>query len=516
MMAWLKITLCKTLFFILGFVGISSLTYAGPLEDFSELAKSVNTMSTCPDYNSTDAHSSLAQAAACVQLSNGNSIAKQGLELSKIKEKVESNTEDRYFAILAAQHSNELVCASEFASQVAAGNPVSDKILTNQFRDLRRYKLALRTAIQKVASDPKVNIKACPFFQNELNHDFPDVKAREQNKSYQACSEVIRERTAYNTTLSTIPLFQQPAVSAALEKYLLSNAELSDSDLENLIRATYKKATTELGEQAQDIRKKAQSGDSSVFSRSDKHALLADPRLTEKVLTDGGQSEALKAVACTADARYGSGADDLDKGLFVGSLLIGGGMAVKAVGMTAKLTTAANTGRAIGAYSLTTSNLIKMAVVGGVQGTATWSEIEKNCFENSVKSEVTGACSDAPSIKKMEQDNCYLVGTLAAIQVAPTAVVAKLVADQNRLAKLQKTAELEAESQKYQTKLQVRRDALATKKEGVPLNEHSPMAVDDLKIARRKKEIAQKRAQNVKNAHKKSWKEACMTSTILK
>jgi hypothetical protein len=534
MMALLQVSLSKTVFSIvflnLGFVGFLNLANAGPLEDLSAVSKSAHTMATCPDYNSNDAHSALSQAAECVQVVNGNNIGKQMLELSKIKEKVDENVEDRYFAILATQHANELVCASDFAAQVSAGNPKSDKILKNQFRELRRHKLALREAVENVAKNPQINIKACPFFQADLDHDFPDVEVRKLNKSYAACSEVIAARSAYNATLAAIPLSQLPAVTSVLEKYLISNNELSDSDLEKLIHTTYKNAKSELADQAKDIRTKAQSEGGAAFSRSDKHALLADPRLTEKVLSGGGQSDALKAVACTADARYGSGADDLDKGLFVGSLLIGGGMAVKAVGMAAKLSTAANTGRALGVYSLTTSNIIKIAAIGGVQGTATWSEIEKNCSSNSIKSQIGsgGACSDAPSIKKMEQDNCYLSGSLAAMQMVPAAAVAKLATDQNRLSKVLKAQELEAKIQARReiiaarnpatgdmkdTLLKLQLDAVSARKEKelAALRAKSPEVnrenivaessdVTDLSAVRRKKELAAQKAEREKLA----------------
>lgn len=454
MMALLQISLCRTLILALGFIGVASPVLAGPLEDLSAVSNSVHTMATCPAYNKKEAHSALSQAAACVQVTNGNSLEKQGLALSEISEKAEAEIEDRYFAILAAQHANELVCASKFADDVQKGNPVSDKILKQQFRDVRAFKLALNEAVQNLQKNPQVSSKVCPLSMADLNRDYPikdysNEATRNQEPNYSACAQIISARANYQKTMGAISLAQFPTVQKALDKYSISEKELSDAELEKLIHSTYKNAKDEVIKQAHDIRTKATTEGGSAFNRNDRHALLTDPRLAEKVLADGGQSTALKAVACSADARYGSGADSLDKDLFFGSLLISGGMVVKAVGTAAKIANAANAGRALGTYSLTTVNIVKLGAIAGVHSAATWSAIDKACSSNKINTKVKAgdACSDAPSIEKMEQDNCYLAATTAAMQVAPSTAVAGLTAAQNRMAKALRGRALEAKIQ---------------------------------------------------------------------
>lgn len=472
MMALLPVSFVKTVFLVLGSVGILSPAFAGPLEDLSSFSKSAHALSTCPDYNKTDAHSALNQAAACLQITNGNSITKQGLALSQISEKAESEVEDRYFAILAVQHANELVCASKFADEVQKGNPVSDELLKKQFRDVRTFKLALNEAIENVRTNPQVSNKVCPLHMDDLNRDYPNEASRTQEPSYAACAQVIQARANYQRTYGAISLAQFPTVQKALDKYSISEKALSDADLEKLVRSTYKNAKEEIIKQSQDIRSKAEKQGGSAFNRNDRHALLTDPRLAEKVLADGGNSSALKAVACSADARYGSGADSLDKDLFFGSLVISGGMVVKAVGTAAKIANAANAGRALGTYSLTTANTIKLAAIGGVYSTASWSAIEKACGSNSIKSKVktTDMCSDAPSIEKMEQDNCYLAATTAAMQVVPAAAVGSLTVAQNRMAKALRGRALEAKIQARRAIIEARAPTRAvadTAKKGV-------------------------------------------------
>lgn len=456
-MAATKISLCRILFLISFTLVLASLrvSQAGILEDLSQTAKAAHTLSTCPDYNSRDAHMALSQAAVCVQ-ENSQNLSKQGLALSKIQEKIETNVEDRYFATLAVQHSNELMCASQFAEKIQAGDSDSTQLLKPLFRDLRTYKLALNEATENVAKNPQVSMKVCPVSKADLLKDFPDEKARSRDANYQACAQVISARASYQATLAAIPMAQFPAAQTALNKYSISKTDLSDSDLEKLIRSTYKSTKAEIVKQAQDIRQKANSEGGSAFSRGDRHALLSDPRLAEKVLTEGGNSEALKAVACTADARYGSGADDLDTGLFIGSMAVSGGLVVKAVGSSMKMAAAANTGRALGVFSWNTSNILRTVAVAGLQGTSAWSGIEKACFENSIKMKTTNAnsCADAPSVEKLQQDNCVLASSLAAMEVVPVAVVGKLTATQNRMAAALKGRALEA-------KIATRRAAIA-------------------------------------------------------
>ena len=121
-----------------------------------------------------------------------------------------------------------------------------------------------------------------------------------------------------------------------------------------------------------------------------------------------------------------------------------------------KMATAANAGRALGVFSWNTSNIIRTAAIAGMQGTSAWNGIEKACFANTVKMKATtaGSCSDAPSVEKLQQDNCVLAGALAAMEIAPGAAVAKLTDKQNKMAAALKGRALEA-------KIAARRAAIA-------------------------------------------------------
>lgn len=481
-MNWLGFSLCRTLFLIPVVVTISQVSHAGILEELSQAAKATHTLSTCPTYNKRDAHMALSQADVCVQ-ANSQDLSKQGLDLSKIQKTIETNVEDRYFATLATQHSNELVCASQFAEKVQAGDVQAANVLKPLFRDLRTFKQALNEATENITKNPQVSLKVCPLSLADLKNDFPNEQSRDTDLNYVACAQLISARSSYQAVLSAIPLAQFPSTQAALNKYATSKADLSDAALDKLIQSTYKNAKTEILKQAQDIRDKAKSKGGSAFSRSDRHALLADPRLTEKVLTDSGNSEALKAVACTADARYGSGADDLDTGLFVGSMAVSGGLVIKAAGSAMKMATAANAGRALGVFSWNTSNIIRIAAIAGLQGTSAWNGIEKACFDNTVKMKATtaGSCSDAPSVEKLQQDNCVLAGALAAMEIAPGAAVAKLTDKQNKMAAALKGRALEA-------KIAARRAAIAERNAPSPTTSaaSSSSVVAPLKVAPKK------------------------------
>lgn len=468
MMASHKFSMLK--YAVLIFLSLAtSMALAGPLESLSSLSNSAHTLSSCPSVNQREAHTALNEAALCAQTTGNTHLQKQGLALADIQKKVETNVEDRYFSVLATQHANELVCAAKFADDVQKGHPTSDKLLKNHFRDLRTFKLALNEATDNLSKNPAVSVRACPLSFEDLKKDYSEG-VRDQDPNYQACAQVISARAHYNKTLAAISLSEFPSVRTALDKYSISKKDLSDKDLEKLIHSTYKNAKNEILKQADLVRKKALNEGGSAFNRNDRRALLADSRLAEKVLADAGQNSALRAVACSADARYGQGADTLDSDLFVGSLVLSGGMIVKAVGSAAKIATAAHAGRAIGTYSLTTSNIIKLSALGGLHGATIWSDIEKSCGNNTISTKVKTSdnCADAPSISKMDEENCYLAATTAAMQVAPTAAVGGLTAAQNRMAKALRSKELEA-------KIQARRQIIENRNKDIT-SQTSPAA----------------------------------------
>lgn len=344
-----------------------------------------------------------------------------------LAEVAETTLNSQFWEVLAKRNAKELGCAAKFASDVSTHDvdPQAFKNLKANLRELRNAKLALNETTKKLAEDKTLAAKACPLSIQQLESDStPFTKGRYED----LCREVITARLAYQTIRAAIPLANLPAVRQFVDRYSNSPGEdLSDSELENQIRKSYRAGEKQLKIQEKDLVKKASDPDYE-FDRSQKQALLSDPRVVNAMIEDSGNSADLGSFACRMDADYGQGAENLDTDLMIGSFVFGGvsGIVGRASAFGGKIIQGLRAARAEGTISLGTAQVLRAAAMG-VNTLSTYDLIDKGCLAKSKPKMLGQGCVAAPDIKTIEEESCALALTLASIgwrSMAPNGVIA--------------------------------------------------------------------------------------------
>lgn len=379
----------------------------GVLEKLSQGAHYLATGGGCQGFDQERASTALKQISNCQdQNDSKQEVVPQASVLADLTKKISEPAEDQFFALLAKQHARELDCSAQFADEGVSKNQESLKDISKKIRMLREAKQKLVRATREVAENPQAITKSCPLGAHDL---IP---------SDSFCKEVVSWRSAYNAIYASIPLSEVPSVKKLLESE--ANAAQESTQLENAVKIAYADAKKFLADEGKKLRSKAQQEGGKGFDRNARYALLSDPRVTSKVIEDGGNSADLKNLVCRADARYGSGADQLQTGLFVGSMLLGGASGVVTrIGSAAwKVAEGANAARSAGLLSLNATRILQISAIG-VNGASAWQDAARACGDAPV-SKFIGSCVGAPNVQQLEQDNCYLAQALIGLQIAGT------------------------------------------------------------------------------------------------
>ncbi|ODS51049.1 MAG: hypothetical protein ABS42_00500 [Bdellovibrio sp. SCN 50-8] len=422
-------------FFLLILIGYGLPTHAQldilpSLEGMSEKANIITGGGVCSSYSESKATEAMNSAPGlCPDCDDKDEhgLKKQLTDLKKVTEHIRDKAknekaEDQFFAHLANQHALELSCAADFAKQIIQDESEAIEALEDRLELARASRRRLLDATKEISSRPEITPKVCPLSLNDLQPSPMLAK----DEGYELCKTVITSRLAYDAAVSTIPMANMPALKKLIESY--ANMKDGDDlnsfkkDLPEKIKAAYKTTGDDLQKESTDLRDQIKTGGGKAFDRKSRYALLSDPRVTSEVLRQSGDSPDVKALACSADARYGKGADSLDNVLMVGSFALSGGAAVVGrVGAAgAKVYQAASAARSSGLMSLATSRTFMLSAAAlGADSTALYNQWAKDCGSTRIPSvKVQGSnrqCVSAPSLEQINADNCTLTKVVTAL-----------------------------------------------------------------------------------------------------
>lgn len=125
--------------FIITLTLLSCSAFAGWVDELGEVDPSKT--KTCIAVSDSDVAAAVkgsAQNQFCKSLQGGLSSQLEE-NLAPILKRLEGDASNAFFALLAAQHSEELNCAGEFAQQVVDGNPELTQHILNKFLLLREH-----------------------------------------------------------------------------------------------------------------------------------------------------------------------------------------------------------------------------------------------------------------------------------------------------------------------------------------------------------------------------------------
>lgn len=334
---------------------------------------------------------------------------------SSILNEIEDDTEDNYFALVANQHARELKCAQNFAIKGSQGDKAIVKDISAKMEMLRQTKSLLTQATTALRTSALISNKSCPAGLLELKQDTtPDSISSGYNN---LCETIIKARLAYQAILESLPLSSVAPMKKYLESYASSKnpkfdvAELKEA-LKNsagLLEQEHKKLTNIL---------RTEGG--AGFDRQARNDLLADPAVVQRVLEAGNNDKDLQGLACRADARYGSGADQLNNGLMITSLVASAGVsAIARLGsLGSKMVSGASVGRSTGLISFRAMRTLQVTALG-VDSLAAYSAIDASCGRKiATLAASKNSCVTAPNIQEIQQDNCVLAASLSALGFA--------------------------------------------------------------------------------------------------
>lgn len=334
---------------------------------------------------------------------------------SAILNEIEDDTEDNYFALIANQHIRELKCAQSFAASAALRDKSIIKDISEKMEMLRQTKMLLSQASTALRNSTEISNKTCPAGLHELKNEFtPDSSSSEY---VTLCQTIIQARLAYQAILESIPLSSVTPLHRHLERYASSQDAKLD---ETTLRTALKESAIHLEQEHKKIGTILSTEGGAGFDRHARNTLLADPAVVQRVLQAGHNDKDLQGLACRADARYGSGADQLNKGLMITSLVAsaGAGAIAKLGVLGSRMISGASIGRSTGLISLRAMRTLQVTALG-VDSLAAYSSIDASCGSKiSSLASSKNSCVLAPTIRELQQDNCILATSLSALGFA--------------------------------------------------------------------------------------------------
>jgi hypothetical protein len=398
---------------------------AGPLEALSKAAYKISGGESCSLVIESKAQLALSKLEQECE-TRTPPIARLKSSLAEITNHSVQSSEDRFFATLSNQHSLELSCAADFARQVANGEEMPNKNILSFLQELRKHKQALTQSTSELASSPAITNKTCPLQLKELSDNQDSSQKMIFNSNTEICRDIIRHRSAFQAISSSVPLSGTPAIQSLINKYISlpegADLEALEKSLGKEIQEAYRSTETLLRSESTNLSNAAKSGGQSI-DRSSRKALLSDPAVTEKVINSSSDRETMKALACHADASYGSGAEALDTGVMIGSFVMSGGaaVAVRGASIASRIGSVAQTARAGGLISINSARALQVAALA-MDSELALTQIDSECLsKNSPKiaglqsTNDKGQCVSAPTVGQLKADHCILTATLAAL-----------------------------------------------------------------------------------------------------
>lgn len=398
---------------------------AGPLEALSKAAYRISGGESCSLVIESKAELALSKLEQECE-TRTPPIASLKSSLAEITNHSVQSSEDRFFATLSNQHSLELSCAADFAKQVANGEEISNKNILSFLQELRKHKQALTQSTSELASSPSITNKTCPLQLKELSDNQDPSQKMIFYSNSEICRDIIRHRSAFQAILSSVPLSGTPAIQSLINKYISlpqgADFEALEKSLGQEIQKAYRSTETLLRSESTNLSNSAKSGGQSI-DRSSRKALLSDPAVTEKVINSSSDKETMKALACHADASYGSGAEALDTGVMIGSFVMSGvaAVAVRGASIASRIGSVAQSARAGGLISINSARALQVAALA-MDSELALTQIDSECLsKNSPKigglhsTNDKGQCVSAPSVGQLKADHCILTATLATL-----------------------------------------------------------------------------------------------------
>ncbi|MBK7843414.1 MAG: hypothetical protein IPJ71_06910 [Bdellovibrionales bacterium] len=397
----------------------------GPLETLSQVAYKLSGGESCSLVIESKAQLALSKLEQECE-SRTPPIARLKSTLAEITNHSVQSSEDRFFATLANQHSLELSCAADFAKQVAEGEEISNKNILSFLPELRKHKQALAQSTSELASSPSITNKTCPLKLKELSEIPNSSQKMIFNSNTELCRNIIRHRSAFQAILSSVPLSGTPAIQSLINRYISlpdgADLEALEKSLGQEIQKAYRSTESLLRSESSSLSNAAKRGGQS-FDRSSRKSLLSDPAVTEKVINSSSDRETMKALACHADASYGSGAEALDASVMIGSFVMSGvaAVAVRGASIASRIGSVAQSARAGGFISINSARALQVAALA-MDSELALTQIDGECLsKNSPKivdlnlTNDKGQCVSAPTVGQLRADNCILTATLAAL-----------------------------------------------------------------------------------------------------
>ena len=391
----------------------AGLSFAGVLEEASEVAYRLERHTKCArlDIKSLAKNQNICTAKAA------NPKENEKKAVGAIAEKTLDSIEAPIFKKMAQKSVAQLKCAADFANAANSDEKTLQMVLLD-FQNLS----SIGQAYQGWLEESQRKYHSCPSTQKELDQTLqlgPSLSfPKETQSTYRRfCQRGLNLQKGWYLSRSLIPLGNMPSVAKLIQPKLGQGLQFQVSA--DQVKTAYREAQKNLENEARSMQQKS-TGVSELTSY-DKRALYADSALIQEVFDGFGSSSEVNNLYCHLNARYGQGAQDLNKDLFIGQL----GFAVATLGTGAfaesllwvDSVAAARAGgfisnRFLGALAFDTALV-------GTNFAVNWGAVEESCqaYKVQVKSKKAGICAQVPSVLQVQSDSCGLAVLLAGLDI---------------------------------------------------------------------------------------------------
>ncbi len=347
----------------------SSLVHADFLEVLSQGSSRLWGAQACSYQSGPEVLAATEESRKCIQSQGHEGLTRDAKNILHVArratESIDQKAENEFFAALGLQHASELNCSADFATSIAADDEKALQArqdIATKIKTARAAKQRLISLTNELSTNSSLSRRVCEDAQN-LKPSPIEVEVRGQDVGYEICKQILETRTSLDVVKRLIPLGGAPDIHGLVDKYINAaegdDAEKMTGQLDALIKKAYTETQSRVKQSAQSLAEQAVAVPLKM-DRATKKALLSDPLVTRKVIESGGEKNRalMESMACRADQRYGRGADDLDKTLLIGSVVVstGAGLALRASAYAARFAVGAQNIRAAGYLSVNASS----------------------------------------------------------------------------------------------------------------------------------------------------------------
>lgn len=369
-----------------------------------------------------------ATAAVCAKLGQDANLNRQSTNLQEISAQIRETAEDKAFAALAYGHALDLKCAAGAAHDISQGAGAHAEIV-QKILLVRDAKLKLASLAAELASK---GIVGCVDSDERGSSKYPSGAFVDPR--IEGCRSLRIARTTYQALYESVPLSGAPSVKDFLEKAQVDRG-MSEESAAKALKHVYAKAESELKDESERLVRLASSGGDKI-DRPTRRALVSDPKKVQDLVDASGGGMDARSLACDLNARYGSGANELENAVTLGSIVLtpvlgAGGLAVRGAG----LLRAAAGARAAGTLSLGGARLLQLGVVAS-GGSLAYENLDRACWSKDSPQLVTRGetkCRDNFSVEQIHKEDCRLAGMLTAL--GGTALLASSTTAKNFVAR---------------------------------------------------------------------------------